>query len=124
LEPIVEERSLKNSFVTEENYQELERRLRETINVNLSSILSRFASSNINISNFNQLINEYLNEIFRGCVYSNVFYNELGKRLGISNHQDLCIKKTHNSVFNENLGIYLNKFHLEKSCNHFRDENS
>ena len=68
MKPIMEETKFKPSFATQENYQELARRLKEEINPSLVSTCSRFASLN-DVSSLNQLTNEYLSKIFQGFIY-------------------------------------------------------
>jgi|SRR6185503_50549 len=99
MKPLMEGIKFKPAFATQENYQELARRLKEEINPNLVSICSRFASLN-NVDNLNQLTNEYLSKIFQGYVYGDAIHDELGQQLGIANHQKFKFEGTGNHSLN------------------------
>src|SRR3954469_12357296 len=109
MKPIMERIKFKPSFATQENYQELARRLKEEINPNLVSTCSRFASLN-NVSDLNQLTNEYLSKIFQGYIYAEVIHDELGQQLAITNHQKFKFEGTGNHSENEGWSIALNEF--------------
>ena len=100
MKPIMEEIKFKPSFATQENYQELRRRLTQEINPSLVSTCSKFASLN-SVSSLNQLTNEYLSKIFQGIIYAEAIHDELGQQLKIANHQKFKSERTGNHSENE-----------------------
>jgi len=109
MKPLMEGVKFKPVFAIQENYQELARRLKEEVNLSLSSTCSRFASLN-NVNNLNQLTNEYLSKIFQGYVYGDAIHDELGQQLNIANHQKFKFERTGNHSENEGWNIALNEF--------------
>ena len=109
MKPILEGIKFKPSFATQGNYQELSKRLKQEINPQLVNICSRFASLN-NVSNLNQLTNEYLSKIFQGHIYAEAIHDELGQQLNIANHQKFEFKATGNHSENSSWRIALNEF--------------
>src|SRR3954453_22715993 len=99
LQPQIEQIKFGPAFTTQANYQELERRLKEEINSNLSSTCSKFSTLR-DVSELNQLTNEYLSKIFQGYIYAEVIHDELGKQLGITTHQKFELDKTGNHSLN------------------------
>jgi len=113
LQPQMEQTKFKPSFATSANYQELGRRLTQEINASLSSTCSRFSSLN-DVSSLNQLVNEYSSKIFQGYIYAEAIHDELGKQLGITNHQKFSAQKTGNFSLNSKCNIALNEFAYKK----------
>lgn len=101
LKPLLESAKFKPIFATQTNYQELGRRIEQEINPQLVSICSGFASLS-SVKPLNELVNNYLGKYFQGLVYAETIHDELGKQLGITNHQKYTSQQTGNS--SENAG--------------------
>jgi hypothetical protein len=89
IEPLTRDRKYKPSFATQENYQELARRLKGEINSSLKADWSSFPSLS-QVSELNGLTNHYLSKIFQGNVYADI-HKDLAKQLSISNHQQFIV---------------------------------
>ncbi|MCE8163789.1 MAG: hypothetical protein I3274_06295 [Candidatus Moeniiplasma glomeromycotorum] len=109
LKPLIEGRKFKPAFATQENYQELARRLKEEINTLLSSLTSQFASLT-SVSELNNLTETLLSKFFKGNVYAEAIHDDLGQQLNITNHQKFTAQKTGNQSLNEKWNIALNEF--------------
>ncbi|RIA81610.1 hypothetical protein C1645_836706 [Glomus cerebriforme] len=103
--------SYKTSFATQDNYQELTRRLKEEVNTNLSATCSQFSSLS-SLNNLNELTNRYLSQIFKGLVYANT-HEDLEEQLAIMPPQSFQIQKTGNQSINEGWNIALNELKFE-----------
>ncbi|CAI2179261.1 14403_t:CDS:2 [Funneliformis geosporum] len=99
LEPLIKQCKFKPTFATQNNYQELGRKITQEINSELSNICSGFSSLS-SVSKLNQLINNFLSKYLQGSIYSEFIHDELGQQLGISNHQKFDGQKTGNKSFN------------------------
>src|SRR4051794_40370715 len=112
----MEQIKFKPTFATQENYKELARRLKEEINPLLSSLTSQFSSLS-SVSELNSLTETLLSKFFQGNIYGDAIHDELGKQLGIANHQKFEGQKTGNHSENSEWNIVLNEFG-------FKQENS
>lgn len=114
LKPQMEQIKFKPSFATQDNYQELARRIKEEINPLLSSLSSQFSSLS-NVSDLNNLTETLLSKFFQGNIYADAIHDELGKQLKITNHQKFEGKKTGNQSLNSQWNIALNEFAFGQS---------
>ena len=99
MKPLMEGIKFKPTFATQENYQELERRIKEEINPLLSSLNSQFSGLS-SVSELNALTETLLSKFFQGHIYSEVVHDELGKQLAIVNHKKYESQKTGNNSTN------------------------
>jgi hypothetical protein len=113
MKPILENAKFKSVFATQNTYQELGQRIEREINPQLTSICSKFVNIS-RVKELNELINDYLNKIFQGCVYAGCIHDELGQQLSITNHQKYNDQATSNSSLNSGWNITLNEFAFKK----------
>ena len=108
LKPLEKEWKFKPSFATQENFNELGRRIRQEINSSLISLCSQWTGLT-KVSELNNLTHTYLSKIFVGYVYSEIQDNLTGQ-LGISGHEKFRIQKTGNHSINLGWKIALYEF--------------
>jgi len=102
LQPLVDNAKFKTNFATQNNFQELERKIAQEINPSLVTLNSSFANLT-NASELNGLINNYYRKISNGLIYSEIA-ELLAKQL-ITGYQKYEIKSTVNSSKHPNWEI-------------------
>src|SRR5688572_18981421 len=95
-----EQMKFKPTFANQNNYQELTKKLSKQVNSSLSSITNQFASFST-VDQLNSSVNDYLNRIFRGFVYSEV-HDSFAEELEIVFHQKFECSKNGKEFNNSN----------------------
>ena len=108
LKPLQKEWKFKPSFATQENFNELGRRIKQEVNSSVTSLCSQWTSLT-KVEELNNLTTSYLSKIFFGYIYSDI-QALLAGQLGITNHEKFRIQKTGNTSVNEGWKIALNEF--------------